>query len=121
MSIRPQFVQAILQGIKRFEFRRTRFRRKVDIVVIYATSPIGKVVGEFDVRAILAGPPEVLWRRTHDEAGIEEAAFEEYFRGASNGYAIEVGEVREYPNPYCPKERYGLRPPQSFAYLAPSA
>lgn len=37
------------------------------------------------------------------------------------GYAIEIGKVRRYRNPRCPFEQFGVRPPQSFLYLSPSA
>ncbi len=40
LSIRPQYADAIFRGEKRFEFRRAMFRKEVDVVVVYTTSPV---------------------------------------------------------------------------------
>src|SRR3989442_1204917 len=117
LSIRPRFASAIINGEKRYEFRRTKFRKPVEVVLVYATVPIQRVLAEFDVKTVLSGKPERLWRRTQRFAGIERKSFFDYFRGADVGYAIEIGEVRKYRNPYCPVEQLGVRPPQSFLYL----
>src|SRR6476661_1086310 len=99
LSIRPQFVNAILRGEKRYEFRRTRFSRPVDIVVVYATMPVRRVVAEFMVVSVICDSPLLLWRLTHDAAGIEEQSFFRYFRGKKLGYAIEIGRVLRYRAP----------------------
>lgn len=117
LSIKPRFASAIFEGQKRFEFRRSIFSRPVDIVIVYVTVPVRKVVGEFDVRSIIAEPLPMLWERTKSFAGIEEDFFFRYFEGQEHGYAIEVGKVRTYDRPYCPTEHLGIRPPQSFLYL----
>ncbi len=84
---------------------------------MYATTPIKRVVGEFDVRSIIGESLPTLWEQTKSFAGIEEDFFFRYFEGREHGYAIEVGEVRAYQRPFCPVERFGVRPPQSFVYL----
>ena len=117
LSIKPQFAFAILHGQKKFEFRRNIFARQVDVILIYATAPIQRVVGEFDVSSIISEPVPVLWKRTREYAGIDETLFFEYFQGCNIGHAIEIGEVRAYSAPFCPVERFGLKPPQSFTYL----
>ena len=78
LSIRPQYAEAILAGRKRYEFRRTIFRRAVDIVVIYATVPTKRLVAEFVVAGIIAKPVEDLWRATRKYAGIDRQAFFRY-------------------------------------------
>jgi len=117
LSIKPRFASAIFKGEKRFEFRKNIFSRPVDIVIVYATVPVRRVVGEFDVRSVIGEPLPSLWERTRRFAGIEEDFFFRYFEGREYGYAIEVGEVRTYERPFCPIEHLGIRPPQSFVYL----
>ncbi len=117
LSIKPQYSSAIFEGEKRFEFRRSIFSRPVNVVVVYATAPVRKVIGEFDVRCVIGESLPSLWERTKWFAGIEEDFFFRYFEGREYGYAIEVGEVRAYESPFCPVERLGIRPPQSFVYL----
>jgi hypothetical protein len=50
LSIKPEFVEKIFSGLKKYEFRRVIFKSKsVSRVVIYASSPVQRVVGEFAV------------------------------------------------------------------------
>lgn len=117
LSIKPEFVEAIIQGEKKFEFRRSIFARPVDVVLIYSTSPIRRVVAEFDVRSVISESLPLLWKRTHHSAGIDSEFFWKYFEGKTYGYAIEIGEVRSYKIPFCPIEELGVYPPRSFVYL----
>src|SRR2546426_12044630 len=117
LSIRPRFASAILSGEKRYEFRRRIFIRPVKVIVVYATVPVRRIVAEFEVRAVISDDPKSLWKRTRQFAGIEKKVFFEYFRDSKVGYAIKIGEVRRYTIPYCPIEKIGIRPPQSFVYL----
>ena len=52
MSINPEHVDNILAGTKKFEFRKSKCKEKIDSIIIYSTSPIMRVVAE--VEATLA-------------------------------------------------------------------
>ncbi len=117
LSIRPRFAEAILRGEKRYEFRRTVFSHEVSVVLVYVTTPVQRVVAEFDVVSVISEALPVLWRRTRTLAGIDEDTFYEYFNGRERGHAIAIGDVRVFDRPFCPKKRLGIRPPQSFAYI----
>jgi len=117
LSIRPEFVERILAGTKRFELRRVIFARSVRTVVIYATAPVRRVVGEFTVRAVHTLSPPALWQTVMAEAGIDEEGFRAYFDGCRVGHAIEIAAVTEYPEPL-PLSEFATRPPQSFIYLS---
>ena len=55
LSIKPEFAEKILNGTKRFEFRKGIFKNpQISTVVIYATMPLGKVVGQFRIESILS-------------------------------------------------------------------
>ena len=119
LSIKPEFAEKILTGKKRFEFRKVLFRNpNVQTVVIYATMPVGKVVGEFEVGGILSAGPKKLWLQTSEFAGIAHPYFKEYFDGREIGHAIKVGKVRRYKRPLDLTEVLpsGVAP-QSFCYL----
>lgn len=89
LSIKPEYVERIMSGEKRYEFRRRTFKRDdVDAIVIYETSPVQMVVGEAEVTGILAADPATLWERTGDKAGISYEDFMDYYRGRTIGYAI---------------------------------
>ncbi len=104
-------------GEKRFEFRRNIFKRNVDIISIYITAPVCRVVAEFDVLSIISAPLPRLWKSTKKHAGIDEDSFYRYFKGRDCGHAIVIGNVREYKEPFCPIKRLGIKPPQSFVYM----
>ena len=75
MSVRPQFAAAILNGSKRVEFRKRPLVADIGTVVIYATAPVGAVVGEFGVVGQVVGTPEDLWARFAEVAGIDREGF----------------------------------------------
>jgi predicted transcriptional regulator len=117
LSIKPKYSDAIFRGDKRFEFRRAIFRQPVQTALVYTTSPVSRVVGEFDVKSIITDSVESLWRRTRHSAGIDRKRFFGYFAGRETGHAIVIGSVRRYPKSVDPTEEFGIRPPQSFAYV----
>ena len=48
LSIKPEFVEKIFSGEKRFEYRKSIFKQQnIDTIVIYSTMPVGMIVGEF--------------------------------------------------------------------------
>jgi predicted transcriptional regulator len=119
LSIRPGFANAILEGTKTFELRRVLFRNnQVRKIVIYASSPVCSVIGEFAIGGIIALEPKKLWVITSKGACIDRKYFDEYFSGCEMGYAIKVYHPKRYAKPLLLKDHFGLsRPPQSFCYL----
>lgn len=119
LSIKPKFADAILEGRKTFELRRAVFRNQsVRKIVIYASRPVSRVIGEFVLQEILALEPRLLWQATAMGAGVERPFFDEYFRGCDIGFALKVDRPRRYIKPLKLKEHFGLsRAPQSFCYL----
>lgn len=119
LSIKPEYAERILDGSKKYEFRKKIHRdSRVRSVVIYATKPVGKVVGEFTIRQIHSESPGALWRKTKNYSGISKKFFSSYFEGRNLGHAIEVDRVEKYktPMPIGAFLSSGV-PPQSYAYL----
>lgn len=118
LSIKPEFADKIFDGTKKFEFRRTLFKnREVRKIVVYASAPVSKVIGEFEIDKIYHDELEILWDHTSKFSGITEDYYMKYFNGKENGYAIEVKNPKKYKKELCIKKNFGLKPPQSFAYL----
>ena len=54
LSIKPEFVERIFDGSKKYEYRKMLFKRNdINVVVIYASAPVKRVVGEFRIKDIL--------------------------------------------------------------------
>jgi len=118
LSIKPEFADKIFDGTKRFEYRRTIFSRThINTVIVYASSPVQRVIGEFEINQVLFDDIDSLWSLTRDYAGIDEDYFFRYFSDRNKGYAIEIKKVRKYKKPLHLKERFKIQPPQSFAYI----
>lgn len=120
LSIKPEYVGKIFAGTKRFEYRRAiHLDRSVRTVAVYATRPVGLIVGEFDVAEILRMPPTNLWNATHEHGGVEKAFFDEYFAGRAVGFAMRVGVTRLFDPPIEPETLIpSFTPPQSYMYVS---
>lgn len=119
LSIKPEYAEKILLGEKRFEFRKSVFKNpEVRTVVIYATMPIGKIIGEFDFDEVLSDEPKEIWTLTSKFSGITKKFFNEYFDGKKLAHAIKVSRVRRYETPISLKSLIpsGMAP-QSFCYI----
>lgn len=119
LSIKPEYAERIFNGTKRYEFRRVVFKEPdVKTVVVYVSTPVKKVVGEFDLEEIITLPKDKLWKMTKSEAGINKAGYYDYFLDREFATALKVKQVRRYPRPLCLKEHFRINhPPQSFIYL----
>lgn len=118
LSIKPEFAELIFSGEKKFEFRRAIFKKKeVKTVLVYASSPTQKVIGEFEIDEIINDDLRRLWARTRRFAGIDEKYFYNYFYELERGFAIKIKNVKKYKKPLCLREDFNLNPPQSFLYL----
>ena len=120
LSIKPEYAQKIFSGEKKYEYRRRLFKRKdINIVVVYVTKPVGKVIGEFEIDDVLEGNPNSIWEQTKLYAGIDENAYIDYFSEREIGFAIAIKNTKVYKKPLelielNPNIKY---PPQSFMYL----
>ena len=119
LSIKPEFAERIFQGIKLYEFRKTLFKnRDVRKVVVYASAPVSKVIGEFEIENILEFEKEYLWELTKEYSGIPKHYFDRYFEGREIGYAIKIRNPKLYKANLDLKNDYSVSyPPQSFMYL----
>lgn len=118
LSIKPQFVEEIISGRKKFEYRKRIFKKNVDTVVIYSTMPVGKIIGEFLIDKIIDESIEELWNQTSEFSGISEGFFREYFNERQTGYAIKIKKFVKYKKPISPKDVLkNFVAPQSYMYV----
>lgn len=121
LSIEPRFVEHILDGSKRFEYRKVRNKKDVSHVLIYSTSPVMKVVAEAHIKDVLVDDPEVVWNLTNNYSGITKEFFDQYYRGKDIAVAYELDDVKEFPISL-DLEDFGVsNAPQSFIYLDDAA
>ena len=117
LSINPEHIEKIFEGKKEYEYRKIKCRRKVDKIIIYATFPVMKVVGEADVKEVLVSSPKEIWDKTQNKAGINKDFFDEYYDNRVFAVAYQLINIVKYEYP---KELldYGIKTaPQSFVYV----
>jgi predicted transcriptional regulator len=118
LSIKPEFALKIFEGTKKYEFRKSIFKREdIDTVVVYASSPMQQVIGEFEIERILCQEVELLWQITQQFAGINKDFYDEYFANKEMAFAIQVGKIRKFSKPKRLSDYDMDYAPQSFAYL----
>ena len=123
LSIRPKYADLVLRGAKLVEIRR-KFAEKWlgQRATLYATRPVGALVGEATMSAITSAPPEEVWAEYGSVLGCEKAEFDLYVQGCERVCAIELIDVLPYPDRISLDQithilKEDLRPPQSYCHF----
>ena len=116
MAIHPEYADAILRGTKQVEFRKRKLADDVETIVIYATAPVQKIVGEFRIRETVVDAPERIWARYGAVGVIDRHSFAEYYASTVNAVAFVVDKAIRYGQPR-PLSELARSIPQSFYYV----
>ena len=123
LSIKQVYCDLILNGTKRFEFRKKlpNGLKKGDEVAIYCTRPVSRVIAYFRVSDVIQTTRQSLWRQTRLAAGINYKTFMGYFSAKKQANAIRIGKLHVLNTPLSlGRLRRNRTPPQSFLYLTDS-
>lgn len=117
LSIKPEFVEKIISGEKKFEYRRRLCKKEIDRIYIYSTAPVKQVVAEAEVTGRMEGSKEDIWRWTEKFSGIDRKYFDRYFEGRECAGCYCLGAVKVYETGF-DLQRFGvLHAPQSYVYV----
>ena len=115
LSIKPEFAHKIFDGTKKYEFRKKVFKdENIRKVIVYASSPEKKVLGEFDIDRILTGTPNEIWQQTKDVSGITHDFYKivaEKYAGKLIKIFDEFSEQKETSFSYMQQRLIRFRPP----------
>ncbi|MCI5552407.1 MAG: ASCH domain-containing protein [Tenericutes bacterium] len=118
MPINPEYVDEILAGRKKYEYRKIKAKRtNIDKMIIYSTSPVMKVVAEVEIKGILQENPEQLWELTKNYSGVTKEFYNQYYKNKNIAIAYELGKIVKYEKP---KDLIDIGInyiPQSFVYM----
>ena len=117
LAIKPEYVERILAGTKKYEYRKRLARNKSSILLVYSTSPIMKIVARVEIRGTISAAPSTLWEQTKSNAGISRKKYREYFHGCKTAYAYELGKVERFNPPHDLSDYNIMIAPQSFSYV----
>jgi predicted transcriptional regulator len=118
MSVHPQYAEAIMDGRKKVEFRKRRLAEDVVVVWVYATAPVQRIVGYFEVGATITAAPQDLWRQFGSVGCVNRIDFDRYYATATLGAGIWIRRAARLavPMPIGELLPSGF-PPQSYAYV----
>jgi predicted transcriptional regulator len=118
LSVKPEYAEKIMSGCKKYEYRRNIFKtQKVNIIVVYASNPVKKIIGEFEIEQILSMELNELWNKTANYSGIDKEFYDRYFIGKNIGHAIKIKNPKRYFS-YLDLNSFNVKQaPQSFLYL----
>lgn len=123
ISIHPEYAEKILSGEKRLEFRRVWAALPVDVLAIYATAPIQRIVGLAWIEHVHHGSKTKLWElgKRHG-SGISRRKLFAYLDGRKEAVALAIGQYRRFTEALDPRQAFdtSFKPPQSFRYLRPA-
>lgn len=121
LALRPRFADAILDGTKTVELRRTRIAVPPGTrFLLYASSPVMAVVGITTLAEAETCTPARVWRRHRHNLGLSRAEYDAYLEGATLATALSLTDAVRLPSPHTLaslREQAGFRPPQSYRYL----
>ncbi|RSN24153.1 hypothetical protein DMC63_06250 [Streptomyces sp. WAC 05977] len=122
LSLRPRFAEAILDGVKTIELRRTRVSAPPGTkLVLYASAPTMAVVGVATLLDVQTSTPGQIWRRHRRHVCVSKAEYDDYFAGADLATAISISAPERLAAPHtlaALRAATGFRPPQSYRYLS---
>lgn len=120
ISIQPFFAEKILTGEKVVEFRRSWATNPVDLLVVYSSSPVRRIVLVARVANVVEAPPSRLWDLAKKKGGgVTKKKLFDYLAGKAKGYGIELADIVRFKRGVDPKHLFSnFRAPQSFRYLS---
>ena len=117
MSIKPEYVNKIFLGKKKYEYRKKICKEKIDKIIVYSSSPIQMVVGELLIDSILYNKKEIIWNETKEYGGISKDKFNKYFENSNYAVAYKIKQVIIYDNPKQLIDFNIKTAPQSYVYI----
>lgn len=117
MSIKPEYVEKIFNGTKKYEYRKKKCKKNIDKIIVYSTSPIKKIVGELEIETVLVSSKNIIWEKTNLYGGIEKEKYFQYFNNQDIAVAYKIKSYKLYEKE---KDLIDLNiavPPQSYVYI----
>lgn len=96
LPIKSVYVDKILSGEKKYEYRKKLCKKRINKIYLYKTAPEKAIVGEAEVLDFLVLNKEQLWEETKEKSGISKEYFDNYFKNSKMACAYALGKVVPY-------------------------
>lgn len=119
LSVKPQFVQMMVDGTKKVELRKSFPHNKIEKVFLYESMPSQIIRYYFIPTEIVRIPKNALWNKVKDICGLSREEFTRYFAGKDVAIGIFFDEVKKIKNTSLIDIR--MSAPQNYAFLEKKA
>ena len=117
MSIKPEYVDKIFTGEKKYEYRKRMCKEKIDTIIVYSSFPIQKVVGELKIKQVLYNKKSIIWDKTNRYGGITKTKYDKYYENCDYAVAYEIEKAILYDKQKDLKDFNVRTAPQSYVYI----
>lgn len=115
MSIKEKYGLNLLNKKSLWEYRRRKSKIKSgDKIILYATAPSKKLIGDFIVGKILFGTPNELWEKTKKDICYEIEEIIPYLESGSFPIAFQVTKPKKYQPEILASSILNFNPPMSY-------
>ena len=115
MSIKEVYGLNLLNGKSMWEYRRRKSKINTgDKIILYATAPNKKLIGEFIVGKVLIGTPNSIWNKTKRDICYKKNEVVPYLESGNYPIAFQVSNPKKYLPEISVKNIPGFKPPMSY-------
>ena len=80
LPIKPEYADKILNGQKKYEYRKNICTDNIEKIYVYATSPVKAIIGELEVVEKMIMNKDNLWKFSEKHSGITKEFYEGYYK-----------------------------------------
>ena len=117
MSIKPEYVEQIFSGRKKYEYRKKPCKQTIDKIIVYSSFPVQKVVGELIIDEVLHKKKEIIWDETNIYGGINKDKYDKYFEKNDYAIAYKIKKFIIYDEQKSLMDYNIKTAPQSYIYI----
>lgn len=115
MSIKNEYGLNLLKKKSLWEYRRRRSKiAEGDKIILYATFPHSRFIGEFIIGEILNGRPDEIWEKTKHEICYQKNEVVPYLESGDFPIAFKVTNPKEYLQAVPINKTPFFKPPVSY-------
>tara|TARA_Y100000310_G_C20302535_1_gene632489 strand:+ start:117 stop:566 length:450 start_codon:yes stop_codon:yes gene_type:complete len=130
LSIYPDHVKSIIDGIKKYEFRKISLMKKASkqkFIIVYETKPINSIRLVLKIGEVVKDKVNNLWNNFGENSGISKEYFFNYYGAtrripSGRGIAIEIKDIIKLKRPISlesiRKDYPNFSPPQNLYIIS---
>lgn len=117
ISLEKSLIETIINDEKEVIFLKRLPVKPVERVLIYSTKPIGKVIGEFDLKSTQRLSKTKAWNTYGSRSIFKRKEFDKYFESSKDVKLLEISGFILYRKPKSLENYKMIKGPSGFTYL----